>query len=139
MDEMFDAAHCNFRRGLRITVIAIIVFLGLSMINSVALMSLSHVYYNTSIDCIVENITGCFNPGNVRIFQWAITSAFVIVMGAAGLFVMALVINHWRKKWKSSSYDIVTTPYPCDEFEIGSVEDEDSSNTDTLSVHDKTE
>lgn len=87
----------------------------------------------------MDNITVCFNPENVVIFKWGVLSSAVIVFGISGLLLSILVANHYRKKWKSSAYDITTTPSPYEEIEIGSVEDEDSSNTDTFSIHDKTE
>ena len=125
---MLEVGVCNWRYILRIILISTGVFLFFSLINSLTLMGFSKFYYNTSYDCIYENVTLCFNPENRLIAQWAIGLSFVIVMVALALFILYLTVQYIRKR--RNTYEIVTIPNPYDEleFKVGS---RSISDTDT--------
>lgn len=134
---MFEVGLCTWRYALKIILLTTGVFFLLSLINIGTLAGFSRFYYNTSYECIYNNITQCFNPENRLIAQWGIGLAFCIVLGLLSLFILFLVIQYIRKRRRS--YEIVDTTSPIDEieFRVDPQELDSCSSVDTDSDSDK--
>jgi hypothetical protein len=101
---MIGSTMCSFNDVLRILVWCIVLFLSLSLIGSFISLGSYHTYYNTSLDCDLENVTNCFNPRNAMVVQWTTIGSLIVVAVALSLFILYHVIRHYKKKWGFESY-----------------------------------
>lgn len=105
---MFQTETCNFRCTLRVLLICTGSFFFLSLINVIALAGFFQFKYNTTYECIYQNVTHCFNdPDNRMIAEWATGLAFVIVLTGLMLFIIYLGVLVIKRR-RATTYEIVT-------------------------------
>lgn len=110
---MRDLSQWTCKYAASVVLITLCVFVGLGVMNSVLLMGMSYMVYNTTLDC-VYNVTECFNPDNTAVFTWAIAASMAeggLVLLVIGSFVLG---KYLYRRWLIRNY-VHTTLAPQEE------------------------
>lgn len=132
---------CNFRCFLRVLLICTGLFFFFSLLNLVGLGGFFRFKYNTTYECIRENVTHCFNdPDNLIILEWAIGLALVFVLIGLLLFIIYLTVQYIKKR--RTTYEIVTNLSAQEELvytvnAADSVVIQSDSDSDSHSLHER--